>query len=124
MNKPAPHRPSSSPDTSPPEKRPRIPWITISALVIALLVLALGFVWVLRGGLRPAHVAVAKKHAIAHPEKTLHEVETRSRDLLTNYALVDEVKGVYRIPIDRAIDLLCQHKSLLNPRHNTSIPIQ
>jgi hypothetical protein len=61
---------------------------------------------------------------LARPSITLEEIQQRDRTLLANYSLVDPKKGVYRIPVARAMELLATNPGLLLPAapQPTSMP--
>jgi len=40
---------------------------------------------------------------------TLREVRTREDEILNSYKLIDSAKGVYQIPISRAMEILAQN---------------
>lgn len=46
---------------------------------------------------------------------TLQEIQARDNALVTNYSVVDAKRGVYRIPVARAVELLAQNPGLLLP---------
>lgn len=61
---------------------------------------------------------------LARPSITLREIQERDHALVANYSVVDEKKGVYRIPVARAVDLLANNPGLLLPAvpEPTSMP--
>jgi mono/diheme cytochrome c family protein len=48
-----------------------------------------------------------------YPELQAYEQE--QREIVSSYAAVDEANGVYRIPVDRAIELVANDNSLIEP---------
>ena len=61
----------------------------------------------------------AYEEMVLRPESTaLRELRARETEELGSYKLLDAEKGVYRIPIDRAIDLMAEEafKENQNPK--------
>ena len=82
--------------------RPIMGFIFISVVLIALVV------WV---GINWAESAVQQAHEAAamdlnYPD--LRQSELAAIRLLNQYEVIDAEQGIYRIPIDRAIDLMVQ----------------
>ena len=42
------------------------------------------------------------------PSAELQEIRKSATDLISNYAVLDKEKGIYQIPIDRAMELVVQ----------------
>ena len=50
---------------------------------------------------------------LAVPNRELLELEARDEGRLTQYAAIDEAKGVYQIPIRRAMQMIADDPSML-----------
>ncbi|KAB2881034.1 hypothetical protein F9K33_02205 [bacterium] len=49
------------------------------------------------------------KEAVLKPESApLRELRSKEREILNNYKIIDAAKGVYQIPITRAMDLVAE----------------
>jgi hypothetical protein len=79
---------------------PIIAFIFVSLLFIGLVVWA-GIGW-FRAEAQQAHAAAAVD--LNYPD--LRQVELSAARLLNQYEVVNAAQGVYRIPLDRAIDLI------------------
>jgi hypothetical protein len=42
----------------------------------------------------------------------LEELQAKENQVLTSYALIDSTRGIYQIPIDRAMEVLVQEQRL------------
>lgn len=75
----------------------------INALALTgLLLIMVGLVWVMYHYTRPEPVDQAH---VAERYKNLAELNAQSKDVLENYAWIDPVKGLVRLPVARAMEL-------------------
>jgi hypothetical protein len=58
---------------------------------------------------------VIKEQFLAKPDKVLQRVTARDNKTLVSYAVVDAKKGLYRMPVGRAMQLLLSNRKLLAP---------
>ncbi len=79
--------------------------IAVSVLAALVVVIILVFQWT---GLRAQHSRQAQVGLSGYPE--LRENRARGLELLSGYGVADPDRGAYRIPIDRAIDLVVQER--------------
>lgn len=91
--------------------------IVISLLVIAVLVGG-GYGW-FKASAQEAQAAAADR--ASYPE--LRQVELEATQLLNKYEVVNAATGTYRIPIDRAMDLIVE-ESYQAPSANYSQELQ
>lgn len=87
------------------EKRDANPWILGGLLALGMMVLGLILVGV------DEFFTLSKEQVVYEatlkPESALlRDVRAREEGLLTSYGVVDSTKGIYRIPIERAIKLM------------------
>jgi len=87
-------------------EQPRRPsaGLVLVALVGTFLIVA-GLVWVMQYYTRPAPVNQAR---IAERRKYLADIRAAEADALNHYGWVDASKGLVRLPIGRAIELLLE----------------
>jgi len=85
--------------------------VWIGFLVALVIVIMIG-IWQFFS--RAADDEVHRKD-LARVSETLRELRVRDHALLTSYDVVDAKAGVYRIPVERAMDLLVADPTLLEP---------
>jgi len=87
-------------------EQPRRPsaGLLLVALVGTFLIVA-ALVWVMQHYTRPAPVNQAR---IAERKKFLAEIRAAEADALNRYGWVDPTKGLVRLPINRAMELLLE----------------
>lgn len=66
--------------------------------------------------LNTAHQLESKVLSTQNPE--LQEIKSRDETLLNSYDVIDTGKGVYRIPIQKAMDLLVNNPDYIEPMKN------
>src|SRR2546428_9506268 len=73
--------------------------------ILGSFLIVAGLVWVLRQYTRPAPLNQAR---VQERLKNLRELNAQSTEILNNYAWQDASKGIVRLPIDRAIELVLE----------------
>ena len=74
-------------------------------IVIVALIVSVVFVWDYFVGTREE---VVERVVLSPPSPELRELRAREEEELGNYKLLDSASGQYRIPIDRAMQLLAE----------------
>jgi len=72
---------------------------------VGIFLIVAGLVWVMQYYTRPAPVNQAR---IAERQKYLAEIRAAEADALNHYGWVDPAKGLVRLPINRAMELLLE----------------
>lgn len=77
-------------------------------LVVGLfvIVLIIGFFIVLNEYFISVSEEITHQQVLAPESKTLREQRARDAELLHSYEVIDSTAGVYRIPIERAMELM------------------
>lgn len=78
------------------------------AHVVAIIGAFLLMAWVVRTVQRLAGPPPVDAKRIEERKKFRTETDTAGRDALQTCGVVDQAKGIYRIPIDRALELMVQ----------------
>jgi hypothetical protein len=77
--------------------------VAINALALTgVLLIMAGLVWVMYHYTRPERVDQAR---IAERRKNLAELNAQAKEVLENYAWIDQTKGLVRLPVARAMEL-------------------
>lgn len=88
--------------------------VILLALSLAIVFLFYHFVWKSSAGApaypfsRPAAVTPAPR-LLANPKAELHALRTLNRDRLHSYGWINRKKGIVRIPIERAMQIIAKH---------------
>ena len=80
--------------------------LTIGILATVLLIVA--FVVLLRGYFIINYEKSLTEERINNPSKELIEIVEKDKKLLSNYSVLDADKGVYQVPIEKAMELVVQ----------------
>jgi len=93
-------------------------WLTVVAIVIHIAIWLLYEYFAARqkGPLtiphQPAATPVAKPQLQVQPESELSQLRSSEEQILRNYGWIDREKGIVRIPIERAMDIIAAEKAV------------
>jgi hypothetical protein len=73
--------------------------------VIGSFLIVIALVWAMY---RYTHPAPITQNRIAERKKALAEIRSAEAESLNHYGWVDQAKGIVRLPIDRAMELMLQ----------------
>jgi len=118
MTETNPHlQPHSAPEVDYDRHEPRSGLIAIisGATIVVLIGMILGIYWL---------YVVTYEHIDAEqysgvPSKELEAIQAREADQLYKYAFIDKEKGIVRIPVDRAMELIAAEFSKGTVSYNT-----
>ena len=85
--------------------------VSIKALAIGILatvLLIVAFVVLLRGYFVINYEKSLVEEIVNNPSKELMEIVEKDKKLLSNYSIVDAEKGVYQVPIEKAMEIVVQ----------------
>ena len=80
--------------------------LTIGIVSVVLLIVV--FIVFLRGYFVLNYERERTEEVINNPSQELKEILDKDNRLLSNYSVLDAEKGIYQIPIDRAMDLVVE----------------
>ncbi len=95
----------------PDEPPTRRLFLQLAALAVVLVAALLGL-WQF---FKSSTAAEIYRKELSVPSRELSELSARDEGRLGTYDVVDEAKGIYQIPVQRAMEKLCADPSLLAP---------
>jgi hypothetical protein len=85
-----------------------ISWITLLWIGAVIIIGLMVFVVVLDSYFTVAKEQQIYEYVLKPQSKELRELKSREQEILNAYGQLDAQKGIYRIPIDRAMQLLAE----------------
>ncbi len=92
-----------------------VPVGMMAGLLAALTLVVLGTLLVVWQVFGDKADQVIKEQFLAKPDKVLKRVSDRDQKTIAGYGVVDAKRGIYRIPVGRAMQLLLSNTKLLAP---------
>jgi hypothetical protein len=99
---PPPDAPSTGYEKRDVNVRGIVTGMIIGVLVIVVSLIGLNQLYVL------TREEVVKENVLSQMDPRLRELRARDTRILTTYGVVDKARGLYRIPIDRAMELMAE----------------
>ena len=76
--------------------------LIVGVLIIVVTLIGLEQLYVL------TREEVVKENVLSQMDPRLRELHAQETRILTTYGVIDKAKGVYRIPVDRAMELMVE----------------
>ena len=80
-----------------------VPWITTIALIVIGVIVV--FMIILNEYFLVTKEKIIDEVVLSNPSTALRELHAREEQELNSYKLLDSAKGIYQIPIERAMEL-------------------
>lgn len=79
---------------------------TVLIYTFAILFLLIGFITMIHEFYIQTTEATVEEQVLTQSNEALQTLREQEAEMLNNYKLIDSEKGIYQIPIDRAMDIL------------------
>lgn len=96
------HHQTAGQSTIEPDNLPVKP---IAWAIVALVFIVVGTIFAVRQLYWASSSSLVQKNELDVPNKLLSELNAADKDQLSNYDVIDQQKGIYRLPIDEAMKL-------------------
>lgn len=83
-------------------ERSTVSWAINALALTGLLLIMFALIWIMYHYTRPEPVDEAH---VAERRRNLAELNAQAKEVLENYAWLDQVKGIVRLPVSRAMEI-------------------